>query len=120
MKIYIAHSSNFPFREKLYAPLRASELNARHEIFLPQETGNEDVTRELIKSQNLVIAEVSMPSTGSGIELGWADAAGVPILCIYEKGAKYSSSLDYVCKNFVEYSGADDMLQKISAFIQQI
>lgn len=71
MKIFVAHSSMFDFINKLYIPLWGSRLNTLHDIFLPQENGHEEVTKELIKSCDLVIAEVSMPSTGAGIELGW-------------------------------------------------
>ncbi len=117
MKIYVAHSSNFEFKRKLYEPLRKSDLNKAHEIFLPQETGKEEVTRDLIKGCQLVIAEVSLPSTGEGIELGWADIFGIPILCIYEAGTRRSLSLDYVTKNFIEYTDTLDMIQGIGDFI---
>lgn len=117
MRIYLAHSSAFNFREKLYEPIRGSELDKEHTFFLPQETGKEEVTRDLIKSCGLVIAEVSLPSTGEGIELGWADMYDVSIICIYEKGAHYSSSLNYVTQNFFEYESPEDMLSTLSAFL---
>ena len=117
MKIFVAHSSAFEFRKKIYEPIRASDLNALHTFYLPQETEKEDVTRELIKSCDLLIAEVSLPSTGMGIELGWADAYNVSILCVYEAGSKYSSSLEYVTKNFAAYSNAQELIEHIGRFV---
>lgn len=34
MKIFVAHSSNFDFKNELYLPLRNSDLNNKHKIFL--------------------------------------------------------------------------------------
>ena len=59
-----------------------------------------------------------MPATGRGIELGWADLAKTPILCIYEKNVKISSSLKFITNQFIEYENADDMIEKISNFIK--
>ncbi len=64
-----------------------------------------------------MIAEVSFPSTGLGIELGWASEAQCPILCISKQGSKVTSSLQFVCKNFIEYSNSKDMIIKIQDFL---
>jgi len=118
MKIFVAHSSNFDFRNELYLPLRNSELNKNHEIFLPQENGQEPVTQELIKNSNLIIAEISYPSTGQGIELGWADIYNIPIVCIYKNGAKTSRSLKKITDQFISYDNSNDMIEKLTSFIK--
>ena len=117
MKIFVAHSSNFDFREKLYEPLRESALNNEHEIFLPQEADDDYVTLEFIKSCEIVVVDVSMSSTGAGIEMGWANASGVPILSIYEEGSMPSESAEYVSDEYVEYADSEDMIQKITDFV---
>ncbi|MEN9390677.1 MAG: hypothetical protein RLZZ283_777 [Candidatus Parcubacteria bacterium] len=117
MKIFVAHSSNFDFNKKLYEPLRASALNTAHTFIFPHSQGDEYVTREVIKSCDALIAEVSLPSTGMGIELGWADAFKVPILCIHESGAKFSSSVLHVAKEVIAYDGSHDMVRKIQQHI---
>jgi len=117
MKIFVAHSSNFDFKNELYLPLRSSELNKNHEIFLPQEKSDlGPVTKDTIKSSNLIIAEVSYPSTGQGIELGWANIFGVPIICIYKEGSKISRSLNKLTDKFIIYENAKDMIQKLTEF----
>ncbi|MCA9351831.1 hypothetical protein KC866_00330 [Patescibacteria group bacterium] len=117
MKIFVTHSSDINVHEDLYQPIRESELNKKHDIKLPQEFGKETITKELIQSQDFIIAESSMPSTGSGIELGWADMYNVPILNVYKKNSKSSSSLRYVTDNHIEYIDSKDMVNKITDFI---
>ena len=61
-----------------------------------------------------MIAEVSYPATGLGIELGWADMHKCPIVCIYRSGQKTSGSLKVVTDKFIEYTDKQDMLEKIT------
>lgn len=118
MKIYVAHPSGFDYENMLYKPLRASSLNKEHEIFLPHENGQHADTQELIRSCDLVIAEISLPSTGEGIELGRAEAMGIPILCISRKGIRVSDSLRYITEHFLEYSNSEEMLSKVTDFLK--
>ncbi len=114
MTIFVAHASSFDFRTKLYDPLRASALNAEHEILLPQEGAREEITRDMIRSADVLVAEVSVPSLGAGIEMGWADAFGVPIIALYESGSQVSFSIDNVVTTRIEYDTADDMVTKLA------
>jgi hypothetical protein len=120
MKIFVAHATSSNFKEELYQPLRESSLDKTHEIHLPQEHGKQTVTKEFIKSCDLIIAECSFPSTGQGIELGWANIYQVPILCIYKKGIEPSKALHYVTHNFITYENADDMISQIETFIKTV
>ena len=115
MKIYISHANGFDFKKKLYAPLRESTLNEEHEFYLPHESGASVNTKELMKEYDLLIAEVSHPSTGQGIEIGRAEAFNIPIICIYEKGSKISNSLKYVTDTFIEYETPEDMIEQIGS-----
>lgn len=118
MKIFVPHSSNFDFRNELYLPLRSSALNELHEFILPQENKREVITRELIKECDMVLAEVSYPSTGQGIELGWASMLNAPIVCIYKEGLKYSPALRYVTDTFIDYKNPKDMIEKITEILK--
>jgi hypothetical protein len=120
MKIYIAHSNKFDFENKLYLPLRSSTLNTEHAFFLPHEDGKAENTKELMKDFDLLIAEVSEPSTGEGIEIGRADMLNIPIVCIYEQGSKVSNSLRYVSNEFIEYADPKDMLGKLTDFLNRL
>ena len=118
MKIYIGHSRAFDFITELYQPIKESSLVSKHEIIFPHEVPVEKNSKEIIKDCDLMIAEVSFPSTGLGIELGWASDAQCPILCISKQGSKVTSSLQFVCKNFIEYSGGEDMIEKLDQILK--
>ena len=117
MKIYISHSSEYDYINKIYNPIKSSNLIKSNIFFLPHEDKIVN-TKDIISKCDLVIAEVSLPSTGQGIELGWADYTKTPILCMYEKGTKISSSLKYITNEFIEYDSVEDMIKKIRDFIK--
>ena len=119
MKIYISDSSKYDYKNKIYNPIKQSNLVRENTLFFPHDDGNKIVnTKEIIANYDLVIAEVTLPATGQGIELGWADYAKTPILCLYEKGAKISSSLKFITKDLIEYENDIDMINQISKYIQ--
>jgi len=122
MKIYVAHSRNFDFKKELYEPIRQSSLNDEHAFVLPHETSEESFnSKDFLKNEaDLLIAEVSEPATGLGIELGWADSYEVPIVCIYRVGSKVSGSLKVVSKNFVEYSNSKELIYEIERIFNQM
>lgn len=87
---------------------------------MPHDEVNKLVkTKEIIKNYDLIIAEVSLPAIGLGIELGWADYSNTPILCIYEKGSKISSSLKFITNNFIEYDNSKDLIDKVYNFLDK-
>ena len=118
MKIYISHSSSHDYINKIYNPIKKSDLSKTNTFFFPHENKSEN-TKDIISSYDLVIAEVSLPSTGQGIEIGWASYSNTPILCIYKKGAEISSSLKFITNHFIEYKDAKDMLEKIKEFLNK-
>ncbi len=118
MKIYVCHSCGYDYKTELYDPLRESSLDTVHEIFLPHEGDNAKVnTTEIIKDADLILAEVSLPSTGQGIELGRAEVFGKKVLCISKEGSHYSGALRFVAKDFRTYSDKEEMIQKIQDYI---
>lgn len=123
MKIYVGHSKQLDYEEQLYRPLRESILDGEHQIFLPHESKEESgqvVTKDLIKSCDLMIAEVSFPVTGLGIELGWADSFDCPIVFIYKKGSRLAGSLKLLSDKFIEYDNREDMIEKISNILKNM
>ncbi len=122
MKIYVAHSRSFDFKKELYEPVRQSSLNNEHTLVLPHEVSDEPFnSKDYLKNEaELMIAEVSEPAIGLGIELGWANIYEVPIICIYRKEAKLSGSLKVVSSNFVEYSNNEELISGIKKIINHI
>ena len=94
MRIYVGHASSFDYLNELYLPLKKSLLWQQREFILPHEFSKEPCdSKKIICQCDLMLAEVSYPSTGLGIELGWANSNNIPILGIYKTGCKISSSL---------------------------
>jgi len=122
MKIYVAHSKSFDFKKELYEPIRQSLLNDEHVFVLPHEVSDELFNSKdyLRHEADLMIAEVSGSTIGLGIEIGWADAYGVPILCVYRKGLKVSGSLRVVSESFVEYSDNKELILGIEQFVNEM
>ena len=67
-----------------------------------------------------MIAEVSIPSHGVGIEIGWADSFGIPIIFIFKKNSDVSSSLNIISKKFIEYNKVDNILDELNSGIKDI
>ena len=118
MHIYISHSSSYDYERELYAPIKNAAFYHRHTFFLPHEPENSNTSaKDELNAADLLVAEVSLPSTGQGIELGLATAAAVPIVCFYKEGSKPSSSLRFVTDKILSYNHTDDMLTKLERLL---
>ncbi|HAS80563.1 MAG: hypothetical protein UR25_C0001G0169 [Candidatus Nomurabacteria bacterium GW2011_GWE1_32_28] len=117
MNIYISHSRYFDFKNELYKPIRESNINNLYSFFLPHENQNDSDNIERILKADLIIAEVSYPSTGQGIEIGIASVSNIPILCIYKEGSKISRSLKHTTNQLISYSNSQDLIYKITNFL---
>lgn len=113
MKIYIAHSRNFDYEKELYEPLRKSSMSQKHEFVFPHEHGDQMNSKDALMSAKLVIAEVSHPSTGLGIELGWANANEIPIVAVYRSGSQPAPALGYLGGDIIEYEDENDLIAKL-------
>lgn len=119
MKIYLSHSTSFDFKKDLYQPLKDSNLSKN--FILPHEKSLKQNSLKMIfssKKCKLIIAEISFPSTGQGIELCVANNIyKIPIICFYKKGYNYSKSLKDVSKKFIQYNDSKDLIEKIKKII---
>lgn len=116
MNIYFSHLRDCNFKELFYDPIKDSEFAKENNIILPHDKNVDFLNvKDLIKDKkiDLIIAEVSYPSTGQGIELGRADDAGIRIICISRKNAKIANSLKLVCDEFLEYEDFSKSIEEI-------
>lgn len=114
MKIYVCHSKSFDYQNELYKPLKEAKLSVEF-IFPHEESSQTFNSKELFEkhSCDYVLAEVSTPSTGQGIELGWADISGIPILCFYKAGTTPAKSLNVLTDKIIEYGDSLDLVNKL-------
>lgn len=113
MKIYLAHSTGFDFVNELYRPIQGSAIFQKHTWIIPHADNSFINSKEALKIVDLVIAEVSYPSTGMGIELGWANMLDKKVICIYRSDKTYSSSLETVCGIFIPYNSKEELIEKL-------
>lgn len=116
MKIYVSHLRRGKYEEELYKPLLSSKLAEKHSFIFPHNKSQKPFnTKDLFKNNlcDLVLAEISYPATGQGIELGWANLLNIPIYCIYKKGQDVSGSALSISKKSFEYIDVKDMIEKL-------
>lgn len=118
MIIYVTHASSFDYHKELYKPLKQVEKLLGHTFILPHEESKEPYdSKKLLEEVDLVLAEVTYPSTGQGIELGWASFYQRRIVCFYKEGFKYSSSLKKISSEFNSYKDSSDLVKKLLQFL---
>jgi nucleoside 2-deoxyribosyltransferase len=120
MKIFFAHSSAYDFVNELYTPLKTSAALQKHELVLPMDDGCQGKSREEVKSCDILIAEVSLPSTGQGMEIGWADAMSIPIFTLAKEGSSPSKALRYVTDKIHVYTDSQSLVVTVEDIINQL
>ena len=117
MNIYFPHSKQLDY-EAFYTALRTSSVFSKHTLVLPYEkTSAPENSKEIIKKADLIIAEVSYPGTGLGIELGWANNMNKRIVCVYKYNFTPARSLKYISNEFISYDSYSDLLKKLKKVV---
>ena len=121
MDIYIGHSSTLNYKKNLYQPIKDSKLSEKHNIVLPHENSNKQFnSREYLENEcDILIAEVSKPSTGLGIELGWAEIYEVPTICVHTEESDPSSSISKVTDGIRSYQDSEELVEIIEKSISK-
>ncbi len=120
MNIFISHPSSSSFLKELYEPLKNCPLIQEHSFYFPYDLGYEKATRAVVEQQDLLVAEVSLPSTGQGIELGWATAKGIPVACFYKKGSTPSGALPYITQDIFAYTDTADFVTQLTHYLTHL
>ena len=116
MQVYLAHATSFDYQQELYAPLQQLSIPQVKLIFPHLQTAQPIHSKQLIAASHLILAEVTYPSTGMGIELGWAEQLVKPIYALYREGCTYSSSLKLITTAIYSYQD----VQQLCAIVREI
>lgn len=120
MKIYLAHSSGYDYTTELYEPIKMAFAND-YEIFCSHDNHNDgENSKAIIANSDVIFAEVSQPSTGQEIELGWASFHDKPIICFNKVGSSPSSALRFISPNIFEYATTEEMINRLRSEIQKL
>lgn len=119
-KVYVSHSSNFDFTSELYQPLKLSNLVNKFDFILPHDgQPYQSGAKDLIKTCAKVVAEISFPSTGSGIEIGWADAFEIPLIILHNNNVTPSRYYYDLAENVLSYGSVEEMITKLADVLSQ-
>ena len=120
LDIYVTHSSKMDYKNKLYNPLLASKIAKENNLILPRLPQFSSLdTKDILINSDLLIAEVTYPATGVGIEIGRAEVSGVKIVCLLKKGEKASRSVTRICEDIIEYDSEKEMIFKVTNYIKE-
>jgi hypothetical protein len=114
MKIYCAHSRSFDYTKEYYEPLQKA-FGGQHELIFPHASTVFTDTKEILSSCTVLLAEVSYPATGLGIEIGRAEMMQVPIIALHTAGSQVSEAVNAVATTSFEYASPEDMVTKLAA-----
>jgi nucleoside 2-deoxyribosyltransferase len=116
--IYVAHYTKYDFEKELYEPLK--KITNYEFIFPHDKSIVPESSKNKIKKCDAILAEVSYPSTGTGIEIGWADSFKKPIIFISKKGIVVSKSLNILSNNFFEYKDLNKEYIKLKKYLDKV
>lgn len=122
MKIYIGHNKEINYQEDLYRPIMENKYyqNPNYTFFFPHRVDkNSQNDRTFYNDIDIFFAEVSYPSTGLGIELGYAVDSQVPIVLLIKKGVKPNTSAKTIATAILEYTSPEDLKEKVENYIDK-
>ena len=73
-----------------------------------------------IDKSDLVIAELTTKSIGVGIEIGYANAKGKPIIYIRKSDSEYSTTASGCMTYILEYENESDLSESIKKILEQL
>lgn len=101
------------YTDKIYSPIDTIKFKG---------TNEEMYTRvmKLLQETNLVIAEMSSPSTGQGMELQEAVRLNIPIIIVAKVGSKISSTVlgSGKIKATLFYNDKDDIKKNLNGILK--
>jgi hypothetical protein len=115
----VIHASNhLEYQHDLYDKLKQSEIYTQHLIVFPHEADKPATySKHIIADSDLIVADISFPSIGLGIELGWAETYQRRIIAIYKEGCIASTSVKLITNEIIEYATPDEMLLKLKELL---
>ncbi len=115
---FISHpSGGMQHTPAFFSTIQAFAEEKGIDVIFPHDIGEDvQLRKEAMEKTDLMIVEVSIPSTGSGIEMGWAHNAGIPIHAFHQGSSEPSPAMKFVTENINVYVTEDhvrDVLQTL-------
>ena len=88
------------------------------EFTFPHAKGEDvQLTRDAISAAELLLVEVSISSTGSGIEIGWAHAQNTPVIAFHQGGSDPSPAIKFVAREINVYVTEDHIINALKKLV---
>jgi nucleoside 2-deoxyribosyltransferase len=89
-------------------------LSPRHEVHFPPEfEGKRVSSKKAVEGCDVLLADVSLPSTGVGIELGYAEFLGKQVILLKESDKPLQASVAMLSKPCIDYFDFQDLSEKL-------
>ncbi len=95
--------------------IASDEIDAVEAAFTPEQIFRRDV--DWIDASDLLLAEVTVPSTGVGFEIGRALQRGIPVVCLCRKNVRLSAMIagnDADNMKLIRYSDIDELRKAVN------
>lgn len=130
-KIFLAAPFTFNFESGFLDDVEELLINLGHSVTVPHDFARDDVTDEelrekvkndlyMVESSDILLAEVTNPSHGVGMEILHANKLGKRIILLTRSGTKISSMVRVHGHEIIEYSNFEDLKQKLGNCLQPI
>jgi nucleoside 2-deoxyribosyltransferase len=71
------------------------------------------LTFERIEESNFLLANVADWPIGVGVEVGYAYAKGIPVICIYPEGKKIPDTVGSLARHTIKYKDYNDLYKNL-------
>lgn len=120
MNIYVGHAKHLNYREELYPSLKKVGEKTGVTFVLPHDLSDEPFpSKDVLPTCDLMVADVSLPALGLGIEIGWANMMEIPILFIHQSDSEFSRSIQEVSTAILSYKDGDDLQKLLTKEIKE-
>ena len=130
MKLYVTGAVTTASENsmKKYKAIKTAFAHLFNEINTPLDTSKFTGTNEErfnkatsdIKEASIIIADVSNPSSGQGMELMLAHMLNIPVICVAEKGKKVSGLIYGAFKEVFFFSSIEELIIYLDTKIKTI
>jgi hypothetical protein len=127
MRVYVTYAitaSKEDYTDVMLAVKGALEsLGHQVRVAKPLEDPNQifELDMDELKSSHLLVAEVSEPSHGVGVEIASSWYNHYPCICLHKKGAKVSRFVrGFPNAIFVEYKNAADVRKRLGDIVKEV
>jgi hypothetical protein len=118
--LFVSHPSNGPENAPTFFTALHQFATTTGKIKLlwpPDLIESADKRRQELEASDIVIAEVSIASTGTGIDLGWASAIKKPIIAFHQGTTPVSPSVPPVATTIHLYITEDDVIKVLDTLV---